>query len=85
MTPTLDGARRPAAAYIVMEGLLNPSYFGTPPPPQGVQLTIVGTDNIATTWQFAAAAADKVIHAVQSHPHLQLRDRTAYDSRASSR
>lgn len=62
----------PAAAYALVASAFHPSYFLRPPPVRGTQLTVTGTDGVATVWQMTGPTAAALRPWIEAHPYLTL-------------
>jgi hypothetical protein len=51
----------PAAAYPIVAAMLPKRYFLEQPPPSGLRLTVMGGDNIATTWDVDGGTAARLV------------------------
>lgn len=54
-------ANPPAAAYPIVAAMLPKRYFLEQPPASGLRLTVVGADNIATTWDVDGGTAARLV------------------------
>lgn len=72
MTGTATGPERRAAdAYPEMARLLGDKWFLTPPPAEGVEVTVLGRDLVHTVWAMSADTAARLRPHVDNNPALR--------------
>lgn len=69
MTPTAnDTPDPPAAAYALVVGLLPDGYLTKPPPAEGVEVMVRGTDHVDTFWAMSREDAINLRQAIVARP-----------------